>query len=106
MNDNRVIIGDRLRECRKLNKLTQEEISSLLDISVKHYSEVERGIAGLSIDNWIEVSNILNTTLDYLLKGIEENESVIVNNMFQNITQHEKDTLINIINLVKNYHKD
>ena len=40
-----------------------------MDISVKHYSEVERGITGLSIDKLIYLSNLFSVSLDYLLKG-------------------------------------
>ena len=40
-----------------------------LNISIKHYSEVERGIAGLSIENIINVCDILGISIDYLLQG-------------------------------------
>ena len=40
-----------------------------LNISIKHYSEVERGITGLSVENIIKISNILHVSIDYLLKG-------------------------------------
>ena len=62
-------IGLRLKTARKANQYTQEEISEMLGISQKHYSEAERGISGLSIKNMIKVSEILSVSLDYLLKG-------------------------------------
>ena len=105
MNNNKFMIGDRLRACRKSMKLTQEELSTMLDVSVKHYSEVERGLAGLSVDNWIHVSEILNTSLDYLLKGVDMNTPMLLSNMFYNTDERQQEILIKIIDLVKEYKK-
>ncbi len=62
-------MGLRIKEQRKRLKLTQEETAEMLDISVKHFSEVERGLTGLSVDNLIKLSNIFGVSLDYLVKG-------------------------------------
>lgn len=70
MNDYKKAMGERLRTHRKLLHLTQEQLAEQLDISVKHYSEAERGIIGLSVENLIKVSEVLGISLDYLLKGI------------------------------------
>lgn len=70
MNNYKKAMGERLRIQRKLHHLTQEQLAEKLDISIKHYSEAERGIIGLSVDNLIKVSEILGISLDYLLKGI------------------------------------
>ena len=52
--------------------LTQEELAEQLGISVKHFSEVERGLTGLSIENLIQLSGLLGLSLDYMLKGEEQ----------------------------------
>ena len=62
-------MGLRIKNRRKKLSMTQEEIAEKLNISVKHFSEVERGIAGLSIENLIKISEILNLSLDYIIKG-------------------------------------
>ena len=62
-------MGLRLKERRKEMRMTQEQLSDQLNISIKHYSEVERGITGLSVENIIKISNILHVSIDYLLKG-------------------------------------
>ena len=62
-------IGKRLKQCRKEKHLTQEQLSEMLGISQKHYSEAERGLTGLSVKQLIKISNILSISLDYLLKG-------------------------------------
>lgn len=67
----RINMGKRMKEKRKSLHLTQELMAEKLNISVKHYGGVERGTAGLSLENLIEVSNILGVGLDYLIKGEE-----------------------------------
>lgn len=71
-NSYKLAMGTRLRERRLQSNLTQEKMAELLDISVKHYSEVERGITGLSVEKLIFLSDLLNISLDFLLKGEQE----------------------------------
>lgn len=58
-------------------KLTQEQMAEKLNVSVKHYGGVERGQAGLSMENLIEVCNILDTDLNYLILGENEKEDYL-----------------------------
>lgn len=68
-NNYKINFGKRLKKERKLRKLTQEQMAEKLDISLKHYGAVERGLTGLSTENLIHLSDILGLSLDYLLKG-------------------------------------
>lgn len=70
MDNYKKAMGERLHSRRKSLHMTQEQLAERLDISIKHYSEAERGITGLSVENLIKVSEILGISLDYLLKGI------------------------------------
>ena len=69
MNDYKKDMGARIKRCRRERKITQEEIAEMLGVSVKHFSEVERGLTGLSVENLIKLSAILEQSLDYLIKG-------------------------------------
>lgn len=77
MEDYRIEMGIRLKKKRKMIKLTQEQMAEKLNVSVKHYGGVERGQAGLSMENLIEVCNILDTDLDYLILGENEKEDYL-----------------------------
>lgn len=79
MNDVRIDMGKRMKAQRKTLHMTQEQIAEKLGITVKHYGGVERGTAGLSLDNLIELSNILDVNLDYLIKGIDNSTEIIPN---------------------------
>jgi len=77
MEDYRIEMGIRLKKKRKMIKLTQEQMAEKLNVSVKHYGGVERGQAGLSMENLIEVCNILDTDLNYLILGENEKEDYL-----------------------------
>ena len=62
-------IGGRIQELRRLHHLTQEDLAEKLDVSVKHISSVERGTSSLSLEKLIQVSVLLDCTIDYLVLG-------------------------------------
>lgn len=64
-------IGKRISQLRKENKMTQLQLAEALDISVKHMSEVERGITCLSLEKLNLLCELLPTSLDYLIRGID-----------------------------------
>lgn len=66
-------MGRRLRKYRKQANLTQEKMAEILNVSIKHYSEVERGIIGVSVQKLLFISNYFGLSLDYLLKGETNN---------------------------------
>ena len=49
--------------------MTQDQLAELLDVSIKHISTVERGVARLSLEKMISLCDILDTGMDYLVLG-------------------------------------
>ena len=89
-----------IKNRRKKLLLTQEVVAEHLGISVKHFSEVERGIAGLSIENLINLSNILGLSVDYISKGdsnISECESTL--SLLQNVPKEKEEQIKNLIRI-------
>lgn len=82
MSNYRAEIGRRMKYHRKMYEYTQEELAERLDISIKHYSEAERGKTGLSLDNLIKLCEILGISLDYLIRG-RTTDSVIPERMIE-----------------------
>lgn len=74
MEDYKHNMGLRIKSQRKALKFTQEEMAEQLDVSVKHFSEIERGLTGISIENLIKLSNILGVSIDYIVKGEVDKE--------------------------------
>ena len=66
--DLNAMIGSKIATLRKQHGLTQEQLAEKLDISIKHCSSVERGLSCLSLEKLIEVSNLFDVSLDFLIK--------------------------------------
>lgn len=62
-------IGMRISQLRRKKKLTQAQLSEKLNITVKHLSECERGISSLTLDKLVLVCEILDTDMEYLIRG-------------------------------------
>lgn len=62
-------IGKRIVGLRKEHHMTQEQLAEVLNISIKHCSCVERGVSSLSLELFIELCDVFDTTLDYLIRG-------------------------------------
>jgi len=61
--------GGRIRKLRREHHLTQERLAVMLNVSVEHLRKIELGKRGISIDLLLDLSNVLEASLDFLLKG-------------------------------------
>lgn len=61
------MFGERLRELRKDRKLTQTEISKLLNISQITYSQYERNARKPDMETLIKLADFFKVSLDYLM---------------------------------------
>ena len=71
MSSNKVEIGKRIADLRNASGLSQENLAELLDCSVKHISQAERGLTYLSVEKYLFLSQYFDCSLDYLLKGVD-----------------------------------
>lgn len=62
-------IGGFITNCRKVKKLTQEEIAEKMNVSVNAVSKWERGLNLPDTSNIPELCNILGITINELLEG-------------------------------------
>lgn len=62
-------IGARISRLRRGKGMTQAQLSEDLDITVKHLSECERGLTTLSLEKLILLCDILDTDMEYLVRG-------------------------------------
>lgn len=106
MNQLKKDIGNRLREIRERNHLSQEKTAELIGISSKHYSAVERGESGFKIPTWIKASEVLHFDIHEVLCGQPSKYSINENTDFYslNALHSEKDYLLrHILRLVEEY---
>ena len=65
---NRLTMGDRVKEARKNQNLTQEQLAECLDVSVEFVGQIERGLKMPSMQVFIRLIEVLNVSADYLLR--------------------------------------
>ena len=65
-------IGKRLQELRKEKNLTQDELADMLMIDKRKISRFESGVITPDVDCLIGLSNIFNTSVDYLICNTDE----------------------------------
>ena len=88
--------GQRLKKLRKSKGLTQTDLANILHLSDKSsISRYERNHNNPPIDVIKKMSEVLDVSVNYLLKGIE-NES---NSKLQNINENEMIKIPIILNL-------
>ncbi len=61
--------GDRIRQLRMKNGFTQEKAAEALNVDRSFYSHIESGKKGCSIDLFIQLSDLFQVSLDYLVLG-------------------------------------
>ena len=63
-----MIFSEKLQLIRKNKGLTQEELAERLDVSRQAVARWESGQVYPDISNLIQISNLFNVTVDYLVK--------------------------------------
>lgn len=64
--------GERIRQLRTKNSLTQEKLASELNIDRSLLSHVEAGKRGCSVDLFVRLSSFFGVSLDVLILGREQ----------------------------------
>lgn len=64
----KLTMGDRIKEVRKKQKLTQDQLAEKLDVSVEFIGQIERGIKLPSMQVFTKLIETLNVSADYLLR--------------------------------------
>lgn len=67
-------LGERLTEQRKLRKLSQKEVSEIINVSVSVISNYEHGERTPSVETLMSLAGLYRCSVDYLL-GIEKSNS-------------------------------
>lgn len=98
-------VGERIKNLRKQKKLNQEDLRKIIDVSARTMSMIENNEADLSIKDIEKLSEFFNVSINYLIKGAEE-ENTISETEQEIIQLVRKDadikaTLINLLDFKK-----
>lgn len=81
-----------LKETRKLRKLTQSQIASLLNIATTTYGDYERGRTEPDLKCLKKIANIFDVSIDYLLE-VEKQTNID----YVKVKKGQMDQLLNLV---------
>lgn len=87
--------GNRLYAERKKAQMTQERLAELLNVSPAHIHHLEKGNRYPSIQLLIQISNLLNVSIDYLLAGKAETQNKL-NITISGLSPEQRDSLMKL----------
>ncbi|WP_203262154.1 helix-turn-helix domain-containing protein [Streptococcus uberis] len=70
------MIENQIKELRKKDNLTQEDLALKLNISRQTISKWEQGMSEPDIQSIIKISQLFNVSTDFLLTGENKNEDL------------------------------
>ncbi|WP_250229711.1 helix-turn-helix domain-containing protein [Anaeropeptidivorans aminofermentans] len=85
-------LGQRIRDERTKNNLTQAQLAELVDISDTYIGQIERGERSLTLDTLTRLCNKLNVTIDFLLQDYIPTKEDIIVEQFKQIISKGSDT--------------
>lgn len=101
-----LVLGKRIREERRKQNLTQEQLADKVNVTYSYIGQVERAERGISLETLISVSNCLGVTVDYLLSTYLDNEDEYLRQLWirlvRNRTEKEQDMIINVVKAIVN----
>ena len=103
-------IGLRIKHCRKLKRLTQEEFSEIIDLSPHYIYEIERGSKAMSLPTLGKILETLDVSADYLLYGEDFPDkggppSDRLSLLIEELTPQRRDNLADIVTAMLPYLK-
>ena len=69
-------IGNEIRKARERAGLTQEQLGELVSLGTKNISDIERGVAGLTMTSFKRVCEKLSLSADILIFGDRDMDDV------------------------------
>lgn len=97
-------IGQKLREVRLSQNLTQEYVANTVNINTSHISNIENNRVKISLTTLVAICNVLNTTVDYILSNeYVSSESAIdreIMHALQGRSNDEKEKILKIIQII------
>lgn len=106
---NQIELGLRIKQCRKMQGLTQEKLAELIDVSLHYIYELEKVLKCMSLTTLIDIALALNMSTDYLLFGTQASSNASptedipfdrLNLLLKNLSPQQRDNLADILSVL------
>lgn len=101
MENNRILLGFRIKEIRKARNLSQEQLSDAVGISPKHLSRIEMGNGYPSLDTLDKIATNLKAELkDFFDFDAYKNDLITtetITQLFDNLDETQKRLILKVI---------
>lgn len=101
------LIGIRIKEKRKENRKTQEQLAENLSVTVGYISQLERGITKISLETLSNICTVLNCDMEYFVSGITvENTEYMKDELYHKallLNNNQRRMISEIIDVIKKY---
>ena len=102
-----VKLGEKIKRERIRNRLTQEMLAEMADITSSYVGQIERGERKVTLSKLVRIANVLNVSVDYLLSDnielTDDNLQVEIKNAMSNMEEKDKHMIIDIIKIINDY---
>lgn len=102
-----VKLGEKIKKERVRNRLTQEMLAEMADITSSYVGQIERGERKVTLSKLVRIANVLNVSVDYLLSDTaeltEDNLQAEIKNAMNNMEEKDKHMIIDIIKIINDY---
>lgn len=100
-------LGEKIKKERMRNRLTQEMLAEMADITSSYVGQIERGERKVTLSKLVRIANVLNVSVDYLLSDhielTDDNLQVEIKNAMNNMEEKDKHMIIDIIKIINDY---
>ena len=96
-------IGRNIRSSRLQQGLTQEYLASRIGVNVSHISNIENNRVKVSLTTLVAICNVLNLTVDYILRQEYTATDAIGNEILKELascTPEKKEKILKIIQIL------
>jgi len=102
-----VKLGEKIKRERVHNRLTQEMLAEMAEITSSYVGQIERGERKVTLSKLVRIANVLNVSVDYLLSDtidtIDDDLEIEVKNAMNNMAEKDKKMVIDIIKIINDY---
>ena len=102
-------VGGRISKCRRKAGLKQYQVCEMIDVNYKYISNLETGRSAPSLELVIKLCDVLHTTPNFLLLGIENQSAALpydeVNNQINNLNNENRKIILELIKILNENQK-